>query len=254
MAARIPFDFTLIDKRHQAFVEGRRDTFLTFLQVIGSARIVRLTGIAVVTSLIFYWGSRSLIYDFSVKWLTAEAVITAVTPVQKGDHFNWWYWYTFKTGDGKNAQGKIVLEDRNRFAIGERVPVVYVQSDPSDNRYANDPLPRSVRDWFFVGLSIFLLGSSAFWLREDLAYYRSLRRLARIGQPLPGHIVKAQFAGSAMDPDIPVEIDYTFKAYTGDILSAKARLALVHIARRTIPEPGTAVAVWHAAQEGSLLI
>jgi hypothetical protein len=253
MAARIPFDFTLIDRRHQAFVEGRRDTFLTFFQAIGLHGWV-LVSCALVAGLLFYWGSGSLIYDFSVKWLSAEAVITDAVPVSKGDHFDWWYLYSFKTADGGNAGGMIVESKRDKFAIGERVPVVYVQTDPKDNRYANDPLPRSVRDWFFIGLSLFLLRGAALTLRETFAGYRGLLRLARRGRPVPGYVVKAEFARSTTNQDLPVVIHFTFNTCTGAILDAIERLSFVHLAHKDIPEPGTTVAVWYATQEGCVLI
>src|SRR5262249_49606900 len=154
--------------------------------------------------------------------------------VQKGNGFNWWYLYSFRTTDGHNAQGKIVLSERTRFDVGAKVPVVYVQSDPADNRYANDPMPRSVRDWFFIGLGLFMVGVIVLRLRADLAGYRHLRRLARFGLPLPGNIVKAHLAGAGMNPDLPVEIEYRFKTCAGETFDAKAQIKFVHLACRAI--------------------
>jgi hypothetical protein len=45
VAGRIPFPFTLIDKRHRPFVDGQRDTLLTLPQVVGPLPYAALVGL-----------------------------------------------------------------------------------------------------------------------------------------------------------------------------------------------------------------
>jgi hypothetical protein len=40
--SRVPFDFALMDRRHRPFVEGRRDGFLTPLQLIGEQKRLKI--------------------------------------------------------------------------------------------------------------------------------------------------------------------------------------------------------------------
>ncbi len=113
MTSRIPFDFTLTDARHRSFAEGRRDALLSLFQVIAARNVHAVVGCVLVGGLLLFWGGRSLIYDWSVEWRTAEALITQVSPVQSvqtSNRFNWWYFYRFTTDAGEGATGKIVLD------------------------------------------------------------------------------------------------------------------------------------------------
>lgn len=253
MASRIPFDFALMDARHRPFVEGRRDDLLTFFQIIAQRNFVALAGCLVVGGLLLVWGSKSLIYDFSVKWISTEAVITQISPMQSGKRFNWWYLYTFKTKNGQSAEGKIVLDNNTAFLVGDRIPVVYVSGDPADNHYAKESMPRTVRDWFFVATSAFLLSSAAVRLHKAISHYRTLCRLARNGRPLPGKIVKAQL-DAGRPTNLTVDIEYMFSISEGNTIEAYAQIPPVHLAHKTLPESGTVVAVWYAAEEGAVLI
>ena len=116
-----------------------------------------------------------------------------------------------------------------------------------------DPLPRSVRDWFFVGLGAFMLGSGVYCIRSALSIYRALRRLAHSGQPLPGEIINAQ---SLMVADTPeVKIDYLAKTADGSPIAAgNVTLAMAHLAQPALPSVGTKVAIWYAEKEGAVLL
>ena len=92
--------------------------------------------------------------------------------------------YKFKTDAGETVIDHIVEDSAKAHAIGDVVPVYYVESDPKDNYYADDPLPRAVRDWFFVGFGAFMLSLGVYMMRSNLGNYRALRRLAHSGQPL----------------------------------------------------------------------
>lgn len=256
VTSRIPFDFTLMDARHRSFAEGRRDTMLSLFQVIAARNVPAVVGCVLVGGLLLFWGGRSLIYDWSVEWRTAEALITQVSPVpsvQNSSRFNWWYFYRFTTDAGEGAMGKIVLDKPGWYLVGDKIQVLYARSDPGDNRHAGEWLPRGYRDWFFVAMSAFLLGSAALGLRGGLAEYRALRRIARAGQPIPGEVVMAQL-DQARIKELLVAIDYIFATPEGRPVQARAEIPLARLVPKILPKPGTRVAVWHAPNLGGLLL
>jgi hypothetical protein len=134
-----------MDLRHRPFVEGRHNVFLTPFQLIGERKRFKLLCEALAAAFFLCSGASGLIHDFSVECNSAEAVITRVMPMQKKDHFDWWYLYSFKTESGQGAQDKIVLSERDRFSVGDWIPVVYVRNDPQDNRCPGD---------FYTGFSL----------------------------------------------------------------------------------------------------
>jgi hypothetical protein len=192
IAGRISFPFTLIDARHRPFVDGRRDTLLTLSQVVRSGNTVAFVTLWLFGAALLFLGGRSLVSDHSVTWKTADAVVTNITPAFGGNSNNYWYFYEFKTEAGEMVSDYIVEDGAKAHAIGDVVPVYYVKSDPNDNYYADDPLPRAVRDWIFVGLGAFMLGAGVYCIRSALSVYRALRRLAHSGKPIPGEIINVQ--------------------------------------------------------------
>ena len=263
MAGRIPFPFTLIDARHRPFVDGRRDTLLTLSQLVTSGNYVKIYGGVLVGLFFLFLGGRSLFYDLSVTWKTADARITDIQLRRSvdGKSYNHWYDYQFKTEAGKTVSGHIVLDSGGAYAIGDVVRVYYVESDPNDNYYADDPLPVSFRDWFFTGLGIFVLGVGVYRLRSDLGNYRALRRLAHSGKPLPGEIINSQFLKLKIDSDgtpepLEVKIDYVAKTADGNPIGAgSATMAPQYLLTLpALPSVGTKVAIWYAEKEGAMLL
>ena len=260
MAGRIPFPFTLIDARHQPFVDGRRDTLLTLSQVVRSGNTVSFVTLWLFGAALLFLGGRSLVYDHSVTWKTADAVVTNITPAFSGNSNNYWYFYEFKTEAGGMLSNYIVEDSANEHAIGDGVPVYYVKSDPNDNYYADDPLPRAVRDWFFVGLGAFMLGAGVYWIRSALSIYRALRRLAHSGKPLPGEIINSQvlklkFGSDGTPEPLEVKLDYVAKTADGNPIGAgDVTMALHHMSQPAVPSVGTKVAIWYAEKEGAVLL
>jgi hypothetical protein len=256
VAERIPFPFTLIDARHRPFVDGRRDTLLTLSQVVRSGNSVALVINVLFGLFCLYLGGPSLVYDLSVTWKTADAVVTNISLLpsgNSGNNYKYWHFYNFKTEAGEIVDGYIVEDSAEAHAIGDVVRVYYVESDPKDNYYADDPLPRAFRDWFFVGLGAFMLSALVYRMRSGLGYYRALRRLAHSGQPLPGEIINSQ---PLMKPDtLEVKIDYLAKTADGSPIAAgDVTMAFAHLAQRALPSVGTKVAIWYAEKEGAVLL
>jgi hypothetical protein len=253
MRSRVPFDFALMDRRHRPFVEGRRDAFLTPFQLIGERKRFKLLCEALVATFFLCLGVLGLIHDFSVEWNTAEAVIIGLTPMQKNDHFDWWYLYSFKMESGQGAQGKIVLSERDRFSVGDRIPVLYVRNDPQDNRYANDPLPRKFLYWVFVGAGVSVVGAAGLVLLREIEAYRAWRRVAFLGHPVPGEVISARWGPwvkSAKDPKL--DIEYMLNTPEGRNVRAQAQISASDVADKA--EPGVIVAVWYAPDRGYLLL
>jgi len=202
---------------------------------------------------LLYLGTSGLTHDFSVEWNPAEAVITGVVPTPEKDHLNWWYLYSFKTESGQDAQGKIVLSERDRFSAGDRVPVVYVRNEPRDNRYANESLPRGFLYWLLVGCGISVLAPVPLWLRREIDEYRALRRLARLGRPLPGQLISARWVPWAKSPTDPkLDIEYMSGTPEGHNVSGHAQISASDVADKA--EPGVIVAVWYLRDHGGLLL
>jgi hypothetical protein len=255
VAGRIPFPFTLIDARHQPFVDGRRDTLLTLSQVVRSGNYVALVGTVLIGLFCLFFGGRSLVYDLSVTWKTADAAVTNMTllPTPPENSYKYWYFYEFKTEAGEIVQDHIVDDSAEAHAVGDVVRVYYVEHDPKDNYYADDPLPRGVRDWFFIGLGAFMLGGGVYCMRSALGNYRALRRLAHSGQPLPGEIINSQ--SLMVDEALKVKIDYLAKTADGSPFAAgDVTMAIAHLAEPALPSVGSKVAIWYAEKEGAVLL
>jgi hypothetical protein len=255
VAERIPFPFTLIDARHRPFVDGRRDTLLTLSQVVRSGNTVAFVTLWLMGLLCLFFGGRSLVYDLSVTWKTADAAVTNMTllPTPPENSYKYWYFYEFKTEAGEIVQDHIVDDSAEAHAVGDVVRVYYVEHDPKDNYYADDPLPRGVRDWFFIGLGAFMLGGGVYCMRSALGNYRALRRLAHSGQPLPGEIINSQ--SLMVDEALKVKIDYLAKTADGSPFAAgDVTMAIAHLAEPALPSVGTKVAIWYAEKEGAVLL
>ncbi len=178
---RVPFAYTLIDKRHKGFAEGKRDSF------------------------------------------------------------NWHYFYTFQTESGQQASGKIVESSKGIFREGQEVLVRYLRTDPTENVYAHDPMPKSVLYWFFVGLGGFWVYIAAVPIYRDLAYYRTIRALSRQGQIVQGHII-ATHSPSANPSGLTVKLEYAFTSPVGVQCQSRESISLMYLTGA--PKPGTTVAVW----------
>jgi Protein of unknown function (DUF3592) len=252
VVGRIPFPFTLIDKRHQPFVDGRCDTLLTLPQVVSARKLLTLIPTVFMGLLFLFFGGYSIVYDHSVTWKTADAVITNVRSALSGNRNNYWYFYEFKTEAGEMVSNYIVDDHSDAHSSGDVVPVYYVESDPKDNYYADDPLPRAFRDWFLVGLSAIILGSSVYMMRSSLSDYRALARLSHVGQPIQGEIIKSQ---PLLKPDdVEVEIDYAVKMADGKIAVGAVTMSPQQLSQRALPSVGTKVAIWYAEKEGAVLL
>jgi hypothetical protein len=189
-------------------------------------------------------------HDFFVEWSTAEVVITQVVAMPKKDHFDWWYLYSFKTESGQDAQGKIVLSERDRFSAGDRIPVVYVRSEPQDNQYPNEWSPRGFWYWVLIGSGVLVLSAT---LRREIDAYRAWRRLARLGYPVPGEVIKAQWVPLVKSPKDPkLDIEYMFSTPGRHNFRAQWQISASDVADKA--EPGVIVAVWYSPEEGYLLL
>ena len=253
MAGRISFPFTLIDARHRPFVDGRRDTLLTLSQVVRSGNTVAFVTLWLFGVALLFLGGRSLVSDHSVTWKTADAVVTNITPAFGGNSNNYWYFYEFKTEAGEMVSDYIVEDGAKAHAIGDVVPVYYVKSDPNDNYYADDPLPRAVRDWIFVGLGAFMLGAGVYCIRSALSVYRALRRLAHSGKPIPGEIINVQPVSGADTAEI--KINFLAKMADGNSMAGDVTMDVMALGHLVGPAlPGTKVAIWYAEKEGAVLL
>lgn len=244
MTSRIHFDFNLIDKRHKAFVEGKREGLLSLYHIVSRRSLVPLILRLALAAAALAFGGKSLIYDWSVAWNTTRAVIGNISVHQYKNSFNYWYEYSFRTEDGSSATGQLVLDDPNSYAVGASIPVIYVASDPGDNRYAHESMPRSVRDWAFVAVGGFVLGLAGFWLRGDFAEHKHWREVVRNGQPIRGVVTGARWF---TDPVFinAVRVEYSTKPPGGFAVAGVSELPAAHLAARDLLEAGTAVAIWY---------
>lgn len=250
---RVPFAYTLIDKRHKRFAEGQRDVLLTFAHCIFSPTFIFALVFGGLGVFFFLWpGIRGLARDYSLRndWVLTEATITSVVPLQSGDHFNWHYLYTFQTKDGQRTSGKIVESSNNVYREGQNVPVRYLRTDPMENVYALDPMSKSILYWVFVGLGAFWVYVAATPIHRHLTQYRAIRKISRRGQIVPGQITAAH-RPQAHSNSLNVRLDYTFTSPAGVQCQAREAISLMYLTDD--PEPGTAVAVWWT-QDGAMLL
>jgi hypothetical protein len=231
-----------------AIIEGRRDTLLSLSQVVRSGNIVAFVTLWLAGLAGLFFGGRSIVYDLSVTWKTADAVLTDITLLD----YPSWKTYRFITDAGQSVYPD---DSAKAYAKGGVVRMYYVESDPNDNYPADDPLPRSVRDWFFVALGAFMLSSGVYCMRSALSIYRALRRIAHSGKPIPGEITNSQLLKLKVGPDgipepLEVKIDYVAIRADGDHFgSGEATIPLHHMPQPALPNVGTKVAIWYAEKE-----
>ena len=252
-APRVPFACTLVDKRHKAFAEGKRDILLTFAHIIFSPTFIFARVFLGLGIFFFLWpGIRGLVRDFSVRndWAFTDATIISIVPLQSGDHFNWHYFYTFQTEDGQQASGQIVESCNGVFREGQEVPVRYLRTDPTENVYALDPVPKSVLYWVLFGLGVLWVYITVTPIYRHLAGYRAIRAISRRGQALPGEIT-AVHQPPARSSSLDVKLEYTFTLPAGARCQGRESISSIYLTGD--PKPGTVVAVWWT-QDGVILL
>lgn len=250
---RIPFAYTLIDKRHKRFAEGKRDVLLTLAQWAFSPPLIFALVFGGLGVFFFLWpGIRGLARDFSVRndWVFTEATITSAVPLQSGNHFNWHYFYTFQTEDGQQAFGNIVESSNNFYREGQRIPIRYLRSDPAENIYALEKMPKSVLYWFFIGLGTFWLYIAATPLYRRLAAYSTIRALSRQGIVARGAI-SAIHRPAAHTRQFNAELEYIYTSPAGHRRQGHNSIPLMYLTGD--PKPGTAIAVWWTQDDAILL-
>jgi len=250
---RILFAYTLIDKRHKLFAEGKLDVLLTLAHVIFSPTFILALVFGGLGVFFFLWpGIRGLAHDFSVQndWVFTDATIISIVPLQSGDHFNWHYFYTFQTEDGQQASGKVVESNNSAFREGQYIPVRYLRTNPTENIYALDPMPKSVLYWVFVGLGALWVYIAATPVCRNLAQYRAIRKISRRGQIVPGQVTAVHHPPAhSSNPD--VKLEYTFTSPAGVQRQGRESISLMYLTGDL--KPGTAVAVWWT-QDGATLL
>lgn len=250
---RIPFAYTLIDKRHKGFAEGKRDSLLTFAYVIFSPGFIFALVFGGLGVFFFLWpGIRGLARDFSVRndWVFTNATITSVVPLQSGDHFNRHYLYTFQTEDGRQVSGKIVESSSGVFREGQDVPIRYLRTAPTENVYALDPMPKSVLYWVLAGLGAFWVYVAATPIYRHLKQYRIIRAVSRQGRIVPGQITAVHHP-PARSNSLDVKLEYAFTSPAGIRCQGHEVISLFHLVGD--PKPGIAVAVWWTQDDAMLL-
>jgi hypothetical protein len=252
--SHLPFAYTLIDKRHRPFVEGRRRGLLSPIHVIMSRSII-LSLLLGGMGLLFFLriGVGGLAYDFSVRneWVLTDATITGIFPVQSDDRFNWFYIYTFQTEDGQQTSGKVVESNRGAFQQGQRIPVRYLRTNPKENTYANDPMPKSVLYWVLVALGVLWCYISIDNIRRASAWYNRIRTISSHGRGVAAQITRVR-QPSRYPNNINVEIEYAFTSPTGTRLVGRDLIPVIYLT--CTPGPGMVVAVWYADNFGAVLL
>lgn len=206
---RIPFTYTLIDKRHKGFAEGKRNGLLTFAHVIFSPTFIFALFFGGLGVVFFLWpGLRGLVRDYSLR----------------------------------NNNGV--------FHEGQGVPIRYLRTDPTENVYALDPMPKSVLYWVLAGLGAFWVYVAATPIYRHLTQYRAVRKISRQGQIVQGYITSVH-RPPAHSSSLDVKLDYVFTSPAGVRCQAREAISLFHLAGD--PKPGTAVAVWWT-QEGNIML
>jgi hypothetical protein len=251
---RVPFEFTLVDKRHKPFVEGERNNLRSLAQYILYPGFI-FAAIMGGMGLLFFMrmGISGLAYNFSVRndWVTTEATIVAIVPVQFGDRFNWHYMYTFQTDDGQQGSGKIVEDNKYEFSEGQMVPVRYLRTNPKENVYANERMPKSVLYWVLVGIGSLWVYVCAKLMYRHFSEYITIKGFSQKGTAVPGRIVEIKFPPWHSD-NKNVEIEYTFNALDGTWWKRRDSISLLYLVGK--PEPGTTVAVWWVTDEVAVLL
>ena len=251
--SRIPFDFTLIDKRHKLFVNGKRNTLITLTQVLLSPGLILPIIFGGLGLFFFLWpGIRGLAYDYSVRndWVSTDAIIIAIEPVQSGDRFNWDYLYTFQTEGGKQESGLIVEGRRDAFIKGQHVPVRYLRTDPRENVYALDRMPKSILYWFFVGMGSLWIYITAKPIYQHFMAYSTIRAISRQGKAVPGEIIEVEYP-PWHSKNINVEIEYAYTSPAGTHRRGCDSIAVIYLTGN--PKPRTTVAVWWV-QDGETVL
>ncbi len=246
--SRILFEYTLIDRRHRAFVAGRHDVLLTFADCFLSPRLLQAY-LYLASGLVFVvWGVAGLVFEFSRRndWAFADATISIVVPVPAGDHFGWHSLYTFQTEDGQNASGWIVADDRGAFDAGEVVLVRYLRTDLAENALFREGIQKEDAYWVPVGIGALWIWVISKAFAQSFLEYRTLRELSAHGCAVPGEITAVRF--SRWD----IGVQYTFTAPDGQRWTVREPIFFAHIVGD--PKPGTAVAVWHMRDGVSRLL
>lgn len=193
---RVLFEFTLVDKRHKPFVEGEGNSLRSLAQYILYPGFI-LAAIMAGMGLLFFMrmGISGLANNFSVRndWVTTEATIVSIVPVQFGDQFNWHYMYTFQTDDGQQVWGKIVEDNKYEFSEGQMVPLRYLRTNPKENVYANERMPKSVLYWVLVGIGSLWMYVCAKLLYRHFSEYLTIKGFSQKGTAVPGEIIEIHF-------------------------------------------------------------
>jgi hypothetical protein len=239
-SARVPFHFTLIDKRHRAFVEGQSDTLLSLLQLNASNSMVRLLSLLSIGLVFLYLGGKDLVHDALTPWERTEAVITNTAIAQSSNSFTTWYFYEFETPNGQRGDGKIV---GGQFVIGQRVPVLYSRRDPDENRYADDPLPKSVLDWFFIVMSVVFFAIVGRRARKTWLDHGTIRDFSYSGHAVPGIIIDTQ-QSSTFRRDFSYDVGYEYVTADGRHALGRQLVSMLSLTSKEALRPGTPVAIW----------
>jgi hypothetical protein len=255
---RVPFEYTLIDKRHRPFVEGKRDVLLSFVEVVGHWNLFTALVMGAIGLWFLVQGISGLAYGFSVRedWLTADATITTIVPIQSGDRFNWHYLYSFRTADGISASGSTVQDRRDVFREGQVVPVQYLQSNPEENALLKgEGLSKNVLYWVLVGIGLFwVVGVVYVRLRHGYRDYRALQQISRAWQIVPGEITDVSDTGKwykAVE-EMNYEVEYKFLSPLGSPMKKRDPINILHVTKR--PEPGMKVAVFCVGNTVAILL
>jgi hypothetical protein len=252
--SRVPFAYALVDKRHKPFADGDRDVLLSLAQVFvswGFILMLMLGGLG----LFFFLrvGVSGLAQDYAVRndWVITEATIIRILPMYIGGHHNWHFYYTFETEDGEQVLGKTVAGRGNAFREGQRIPVRYLRTDPGENVYADEKMPKSVLYWVFVGMGTLFVYTAANGVRRSVSLYRTMRAISHSGQAVAGEIISVHRPAWHAD-ERNVKVEYIFTSPTGTRRVGRDSVPEIHVAGA--PKPGTVVAVWCVGDAVALLL
>ena len=251
--SRVPFAFTLIDKRHKLFVKGKRNTLITLAQCLLSPGFIIPIIFGGMGLFFFLWpGIRGLAYDLSVRndWVSTDALIIAIVPIQDGDRFNWQFLYTFQTEEGQQISGLITEERKDAFIEGQLIPVRYLRNYPKENVYALDPMPKNVLYWFFVGMGSLWIYITVKPIYRHFLTYRSIRAISHRGRAVSGEIIEVHHP-PWYSSSITVEVEYAFTSPAGSQRKECDRIPIMYLTGN--PKPRTTVAVWWV-QDGETVL